>query len=50
MGKHDELGHALHIPKARKFKQQPPATAPLEQQIAAPQEPKPGSQAKNQFR
>lgn len=49
MGRHDARAHYLHIPKAQKFKQQAPAMGTHGQQ-SAPQKPKQGTTAQNQFK
>jgi hypothetical protein len=50
MGKHDARGHALHISKRLKFKEPAPALSETPATHNAPQEPKPGTTAKNQYR
>jgi hypothetical protein len=50
MGKHDDRGHQLHISKNMKFKQPRPSLPMSPKTLHAPQEPKPGTTAHNQFR
>lgn len=50
MGKHDKQGHQLHITKRLKFKEPTPALSETPKTHNAPQEPKPGINAKNQYR
>jgi hypothetical protein len=50
MGRHDTRAHNLHISKQLKFRQLLPVSAPPETQLQAPQEPKPGTNAHNQYR
>jgi hypothetical protein len=49
MGKHDDFGHALHMPKKAKFVQPKPATN-NKQSINQPAVPRPGHSAYNMFK
>jgi len=50
MGKHDELSHQLHISKKMKFQQAKPNVPNDPKTLTAPQNPQPGTQARNQYR
>lgn len=50
MGKHDDIGHQVHISKKVKFKQPKPSLPNNQKTLRAPQEPRPGTQSYNQFR
>ena len=49
MGKHDKLGHTIHISKATKFKQAKP-NAITDQTSDAPQKPAQGTLAQNMYK
>lgn len=49
MGKHDQLGHQLHISKKDKFVQPKPPTN-INQGTKAPQAPRPGHSSYNLFK
>jgi hypothetical protein len=49
MGKHDEIGHHLHIPKSAKFKQ-PRPNAITDHTSDAPQKPKQGTLSQNMYK
>lgn len=48
MGKHDEVSHYLHIPKAMKFKQHAPAA--FQRAMPPAQKPRPGTDAQNMYK